>query len=100
MLSGAPSREFVPGIPARLADGADECAISLGISTALFDWPGLRQVADGTNLILCCDQMVIATQHPYRVSSPRAVQRFKQAHKKASALRVQLGLASVGSAHR
>jgi hypothetical protein len=100
MLSGALSREFIPGIPARLADGADERAISVGISTALFGWPGLRQIAGGTNLILCCDQMMIATQHPYRVSSPRAVQRFEQAHKEAPALRVRLGLASGGSAHR
>lgn len=100
MLSDASSREFVTRFPARLADGADERAISVGSSTALFGWPELRQVAGGTNLILSCDQMMIATQHPYRVSSPRAVQRFEQAHEEAPALRVQLGLASVGSTHR
>ena len=36
MLSGAPSRELIPGFPARLADGADERASFVGISTALF----------------------------------------------------------------
>lgn len=100
MLSGALSREFVPGVSARLADGADERAISVGISTALFGWPGLRQVAGGTNLILSCDQMLIPTQHPYRVSSPRSVQCFEQAHEEAPALGVQLGLAFGGSTHR
>lgn len=100
MLSGALSREFVPGVSARLADGADERAISVGISAALFGWPRWRQVAGWTSLILSCDQMMVATQHPYRVSSPRAVQRFEQANKEAPALRVQLGFASGGSTHR
>jgi hypothetical protein len=100
MLSGALLREFIPGVSARLIDGADERAISVGISTALFAWPGLRQVTGGTNLILSCDQMMIATQHLYRVSSSRAVQRFEQAHEEAPALGVQLGLASGGNTHR
>lgn len=100
MLSGALSREFISGVPARLADGADERAISVGISTALFGWPGLRQVARGTDLGLPRDQMAVASQHTYRVAPPRAVQRFEQMDKKALALRVRSGLAFGGIAHR
>ena len=31
MLSGVTSREFIPGVLARLVDGVDERAISVGI---------------------------------------------------------------------
>jgi len=64
MLSGVTSRESIPGIPARLADGADERAISVGISTALFILSGLRHMARGTNLSLSSIQMTVAAQHP------------------------------------
>ena len=63
MLSGVTSRESIPGIPARLADGADERAISVGIST-LFILSGLRHMARGTNLSLSGIQMTVAAQHP------------------------------------
>jgi len=100
MLSGTLSREFTPGVSARLTDGAVERAISVGISTALFGWPGLWQIDGGTNLILPCDQMMIATQYLYRVSSPRAVQRFDQMGKKTSSGRAQPEFAFGGSKHR
>jgi len=100
MLSGAPSRDFISGVPARLADGADERAISVGISTALFGWPGLRQVARRTDLGLPGDQMAVAAQHTYRVAPPRTVQRFEQMDKKALALCMQSRLAFRGIAHR
>jgi hypothetical protein len=88
-LSGATSCELIPGFPARLVDGADERAISVGISTALFGWPGLQQVTRGTNLRLSGNQMTVAAKHPYRVTTPRTVQRFEQMDKKALALRAQ-----------
>lgn len=100
MLSGATSCELIPGFPARLADGADERAISVGISTALFGWPGLQRVARGTNLGLPGNQMTVAAQCPYRVAPPRAVERFEQAHKNALALRAQPGLAFGEHMHR
>lgn len=100
MLSGALSREFVSGVSARLADGADDGAISVGISTALFGWPGLLQVIRGANLALSGNQTTVATQHPYRVATPRTVQCFKQMNKKALALRMQSRLAFRGIAHR
>jgi hypothetical protein len=100
MLSGAPSREFASGVSARLADGADERAISVGISTALICWPGLRQVARRTDLGLPGDQMAVAAQHADRVTPPRTVQRFEQMDKKAPALCMQSGLAFRGIAHR
>jgi hypothetical protein len=100
MLSGVTSRELVPGFPARLADGADERAISVGISTALFDWPGLRQVPRGTDRLLCGNQMTVAAQHPYRLATPRTVQRFEQMGKKALGLRAQSGLAFGEFVHR
>ena len=52
MLSGVTSREFIPGVLARLVDGADERAISVGISAALFGLFGLRDMDRGTNLSL------------------------------------------------
>ena len=92
-LSGVTSREFIPGILARLADGADERVISVGISAALFGlsgfWHGLR----GANLSLPGDQMTVTTQHPYRFAAPRAVKRFEQACKEAFALGTLPGLA-------
>ena len=100
MLSGVTSRESIPGIPARLADGADERAISVGISTALFILSGLRHMARGTNLSLSSIQMTVAAQHPYRVSAPRAVERFEQVRKEALAVRARPGLAFGGSTHR
>ena len=47
----------------------------------------------GTNLGLPGNQMTVATQRLYRVATPRAVERFEQACKKALALRAQPGLA-------
>ena len=66
MLSGVTSREFIPGVLARPADGADERAISVGISAALFIVSGLRR----TNLSLSGNQMTVAAQHLYRVAAP------------------------------
>ena len=100
MLSGVTSRNFVPGFPARLADGADERAISLGISAALFGWPGLRQVTRGTNLRLSGNQMTVAAQRTYRVTAPGTMQRFEQMDKKSLALLSQPGLVFGEIAHR
>ena len=100
MLSGVTSREFIPGILARLADGADERAISVGISAALFGLSGLRHMARGTNLSLPGNQMTVTAQHPYRVAAPRAVKRFEQARKESLALRARPGLAFGESTHR
>jgi hypothetical protein len=44
--------------------------------------------------------MTVAAQHPYRVTTPRTVQRFEQTDKKALALRAQWKLAFGGIAHR
>ena len=100
MLSGVTSRESIPGIPARLADGADERAISVGISTALFILSGLRHMARGTNLSLTGNQMTVAAQHPYRVAAPRTVKRFEQVPEESLALGVWPGLAFGESTHR
>ena len=70
MLSGVTSRESIPGIPARLADGADERAISVGISAALFVLPGLRHLARGRNFGFRGDQMAVAAQHLNCVTTP------------------------------
>ena len=100
MLSGVTSRESIPGIPARLADGADERAISVGISTALFGLSGSWRIHRGTNLCLSGDQMTVTTQHPYRLAAPRAVKRFEQGCKEAYALRTLPGVAFGESTHR
>jgi hypothetical protein len=100
MLSGVTSRELLPGFLARLADGVDERAISVGIWTALFGWPGLRHMARGTNLGLPGNQVTVATQRLYRVAPPRAVERFEQAFKNALALRAQPGFAFGENMHR
>ena len=81
-LSGVTSREFIPGILARPADGADERAISVGISAALFCLSGFRHGVRGTEPGLSGNQMTIAAQHPYRVAAPRTVKRFEDAQKK------------------
>jgi hypothetical protein len=100
-LSGVTSREFIPGILARLADGTDERAISVGISAALFGLPGFRHGLRGANLSLPGNQMTVTAQYPYRLAAPRAVKRFEQADKKSLALRAQPGLDFNGmSAHR
>ena len=70
MLSGVTSREFIPGVLARLADGADKRAISVGISAALFILSGLRHMACRTNLSLPGDQMTVAAQHLNRIPAP------------------------------
>ncbi len=70
MLSGVMSREFISGVLARLADGADERAISVGISAALFILSGFRRTARGTNLSLSGNQMTVAAQHLYRIPAP------------------------------
>ena len=100
MLSGVTSRESIPGIPARLADGADERAISVGISTALFGLSGSWRIHRGTNLCLSGDQMTVTTQHPYRLAAPRAVKRFEQGCKEAYTLRTLPGVAFGESTHR
>ena len=100
-LSGVTSREFIPGILPRLADGADERVISVGISTALFGWQGFRHRLRGANLSLPGNQMTVTAQHPYRLAAPRAVKRFEQADKKSLALRARPRLDFNGmSAHR
>ena len=100
MLSGVTSREFIPGILARPADGAGERAISVGISAALFGLSGSWHIRRGTNLSLPGDQMTVTTQHPYRLAAPRAVKRFEQACKETFALRTWPGLAFGESTHR
>ena len=100
-LSGVTSREFIPGILPRLADGADERVISVGISTALFGLSGSWRIHRGTNLCLSGDQMTVTAQHPYRLAASRAVKCFEQADKKSLALRARTGLDFNGmSAHR
>ena len=91
-LSGVTSREFIPGILARLADGTDERAISVGISAALFGLSGFRHGLRGANLSLPGNQMTVTAQHPDRLAPPRAVERFEQAAKKSLALRARPGL--------
>ena len=91
-LSGVTSREFIPGILARLADGTDERVISVGISAALFGLSGFRHRLRGANLSLPGNQMTVTAQHPNRLAPPRAVERFEQADKKSLALRAQPGL--------
>ena len=100
MLSGVTSREFIPGILARSADGAGKRGISVGISAALFCLSGFRHMDRGTNPSLPGNQMPITAQHPYRVAAPRAVERFEQVRKEALAIRVRPGLAFGGSTHR
>lgn len=100
MLSGATSREFIPGILARSADAAGKRVISVGISAALFGLLGFRHMPRGTYLSLSGNQMTVTAQHPYRIAAPRAVKRFEQARKEALALRARPGLAFGGSTHR
>ena len=101
MLSGVTSREFIPGVLARSADGAGKRVISVGISDALFGLFEFRDMDRGTNLGLPGNQMPVTAQHPYRVAAPRAVKRFEHARKKSLALRAQPGLAfNGGSTHR
>jgi hypothetical protein len=97
MLSGVTSRESIPGVLARLVDGADERAISVGISAALFILSGLRHMARGTNLSLPGIQMTVAAQHSYSVATPRAVKRFEQVPEEAL---TRPGLAFGESTHR
>ena len=100
-LSGVTSREFIPGILARLADGTDERVISVGISAALFGLSGFRHMPRGTDLSLPGNQMTVTAQHPYRLAAPRAMKRFEQADKKPLALRARPRLDFNGmSAHR
>jgi hypothetical protein len=103
MLRGVTSREFIPGILARSADGAGKRVISVGISAALFGLFGLsgfRHMPRGTNLGLPGNQMTVTAQHPYRVATPRAVERFEQTHKESLVLGARPGLALGGSTHR
>lgn len=103
MLRGVTSREFIPGILARSADGAGERVISVGISAALFGLFGLsgfRHMAGETDLGLPGNQMPVTAQHPYRVATPRTMKRFEQARKEALALRAQPGIAFGGRTHR
>ena len=86
-LSGVTSREFIPGILARPANGADERVISVGISAALFCFLGFRHGLRGTNLRLPGIQMAITAQHAYRVAASGTVKRFEDAQKNALALR-------------
>ena len=100
MLSGVTSREFIPGILARSADGAGKRVISVGISAALFGLFEFRDMDRGTNLSLPGNQMPVTAQHPYRVAAPRAVERFEQACKESLALHARPGLAFGGRTHR
>ena len=55
----------------------------------------------GTDLSLPGNQMTVTAQHPYRVATPRTVERLEQARKESLALRALPGLAFNGvSAHR
>ena len=81
-LSGVTSGEFIPGIPARPANGADERIIFVGISAALF-----RRGGRGTNLRLSGIQVAATAQHAYRVAAPGTVKRFEDAQKNALTLR-------------
>ena len=85
------SREFIPGIPARLADGTDERVISVGISAALFGLSGFRHGLRGAYPSLPGNQMTITAQHPYRLAAPRTVKRLEQADKNSLALRARPG---------
>jgi hypothetical protein len=100
MLSGVTSREFIPGILARSADGAGKRVISVGISAALFGLSGFRHMDRGTNLSLPGNQMPVTAQHAYRVATPRTMERFEQARKEALALHARPGLAFGGRTHR
>jgi hypothetical protein len=80
MLSGVTSREFIPGILARSADGAGKRVISVGISAALFGLSGFQHLARRTYPSLPSYQMAVTAQHLYRVAAPRTVKRFQQAH--------------------
>ena len=80
-LSGVTSGEFIPGIPARPANGADERIIFVGISAAL------RRGGRGTNLRLSGIQVAATAQHAYRVAAPGTVKRFEDAQKNALTLR-------------
>lgn len=100
MLSGVTSREFIPGILARPADGAEERVTFVGISDALFGLFGFRDMDRGTDLSLPGNQMPVTAQHPYRVAAPRAVKRFEQAREEARALRARPGFAFGGRTHR
>ena len=86
MLGGATSREFIPGILARSADGAGKRGISIGISAALFGLSGFRHIARWTDPSLPGHQMTVAAQHPYRVAASGTVKRFEDAQKNAFAL--------------
>ena len=99
MLSGVTSREFIPGIPARPADGAGERVISVGISVALFGLSESWRISRGTNLSLSGDQMTVTAQPPYRLAAPRAVKCFEQVRKEAFALRALPGLAFGENTH-
>lgn len=100
MLSGVTSREFIPGILARSADGAGKRVISVGISAALFGLFEFRDMDRGTNLSLPGNQMPVTLQHPYRVAASRTVKRFEQTHKQSLAFRARPGLAFEGRTHR
>ena len=100
MLSGVTSREFIPGILARSADGAGKRVISVGISAALFGLFEFRDMDRGTNLSLPGNQMPVTAQYPYRVAPPRAVERLEQARKESLALHARPGLAFGGRTHR
>lgn len=100
MLRGFTSREFIPGVLTRSADGAGERVISVGISAALFGLSGFRHMPRGTDLSLPGNQMPVTAQHPYCVATPRTVKRFEQARKEALALRARPGLAFGGRTHR
>ena len=100
MLSGVTSGEFIPGIPARPADGGDERVIFVGNSAALFGLSGFRHMPRGTNLSLPGNQMPVTVQHPYRVAASRTVKRFEQTHKESLAFRARPGLAFEGRTHR
>ena len=93
MLRGVTSREFIPGVLARSADGAGKRVISVGISAALFGLSGFRNGLHRANLSLPGNQTPVTAQHPYRVAAPRAVKRFEQACKEAFALGTLPGLA-------
>ena len=85
-LSDVTSREFIPGILARPANGAGERVISVGISAAFFCFLGIRRGIGGTELRLSGIQTAITAQYAYRVAAPRAVKRFEDAQKNVLAL--------------
>ena len=73
------TRTRVPASRRASVIGADGRVISVGISAALFGLSGFWHLPRGTDLSLPGNQMTVTAQHPYRVATPRTVERLEQA---------------------